>query len=143
MTRTIPPHLALGCLSREIVEILMVESRRLDLDAVDILLITCVAYLSTAHALSDPMSIQEYDGGYRPLPIEHARPVIAKEVSITLNMNRETVRRRMSKLAERNFLIKDGRYFLFPYQGGETDFTENTRNLASRSVLRMANLLNL
>lgn len=143
MTRSPPPHLALGCLSREVVEILMVESRRLDLDAVDILLITCVAYLSTAHVLSDPMSIDEYEGGYRPLPMEYTRPVIAKEVSVTLNMNRETVRRRLLNLSKRNFLIKDGRFFTFPYQGGETDFTENTRNLASRSIIRMGSLIYL
>ena len=137
MTPALPPHLALGCFSREVVEILMVESRRLDLDATDILIITCVAYLSTAHALSDPTSVEGYDGGHRPLPLEYSRPVIVKEVSITLNMNRETVRRRMANLAKRDFLIKNGRYFLFPYQGGDSDFTENTRVLASRAIARM------
>lgn len=140
MGPTPPPHLALGCFSREVIEILMVESRRLDLDATDIILITCVAYLSTKNALSDPMSIPEYEGGNRPLPLKYCGGVMVKEVSVTLNMNRETVRRRLLKLVNRKFLLRNGRYFFMPYQDGETDFTSNARLLASRAVIRMKKL---
>jgi len=140
MSPTPPPHLALGCFSREVIEILMIESRRLDLDATDIILITCVAYLSTGDALADPMSIPEYEGGNRPLPLKYCRGVIVKEISVTLNMNRETVRRRLLKLVDRNFLIRKGRYFFLPFQDGETDFTGNSRILASRAVIRMKKL---
>ncbi len=142
MNSTLPPHLALGCFSREVIEILMVESRRLEIDAIDMMLIACVAYLSTAGALSDPMSIPEYEGGNRPLPLKYCKGVIAKEVSVTLNMNRETVRRRLLNLVDRKFLLRDGRRFFMPYQGGETDFTANTRLLASRAITRMLKLAN-
>jgi hypothetical protein len=137
MNPTFPPHLALGCFSREVIEILKIESRRLEIDAIDILLITCVAYLSTANALSDPMSIEEYEGGNRPLPLEYCRGVLVKEVAITLNMNRETVRRRMSNLQQRNFFKKSGRFYFMAYQSGDHDFTSNTRTLVSRALLRI------
>lgn len=143
MNPVLPPHLALGCFAREVIEVLTLELRRLQIDAIDMMLIACVAYLSTASALSDPMSIPEYEGGNRPLPLKYCRGVIAKEVAVTLNMNRETVRRRLQILVSRGFLIRDGRRFFMQYQGGDTDFTENTRLLATRAIIRMQKLANL
>lgn len=132
-----PPHLALGCISREVVELLSIEARRLDIDAIDILLIACTAYLSTADALVHPMSIPEYEGGHKPLPLSYCRGIMVKEIAYTLNMSRETVRRRLLALAEKGFLLKEGRFYFLPYQGGDTDFTANARTLAVRSVLRI------
>lgn len=132
-----PPHLALGCISREVVELLSVEARRLDIDAIDILLIACTAYLSTREALADPMSIPEYEGGHKPLPLAYCQGIMVKEVSYTLNMSRETVRRRLQKLAQKGLLLKKGRFYFLPYQGGEADFTSNARMLASRAVMRI------
>lgn len=117
MNSALAPHLALGCLAREVIEIVMVESRRLEIDATDMMLIACVAYLSTAHALSNPSIRSDYDYGNNPLPLEYCRGIIVKEVAITLNMNRETVRRRLNYLVKRDFLIRDGRCFFIPYQG--------------------------
>ncbi len=142
MNAVLAPHLALGCLSREVIEIVMVESRRLEIDAIDMMIIACVAYLSTANALSDPLSITDYSAGMTALPLKYCRGIIVKEVSITLNMNRETVRRRLQLLVNRGFLIRDGRHFFMPYQGGDTDFTQNSRWLATRAITRMQKLFN-
>jgi len=143
MNSALAPHLALGCLAREVIEIVMVESRRLEIDATDMMLIACVAYLSTAHALSNPSLISDYDYGNNPLPLEYCRGIIVKEVAITLNMNRETVRRRLNYLVKRDFLIRDGRCFFIPYQGGDTDFTGNTRLLATRAITKMRKLFDV
>jgi hypothetical protein len=132
-----PPHLALGCISREVVELLSIEARRLDIDAIDILLLACTAYLSTADALAEPMSIPEYEYGHKPLPLSYCRGIMVKEIACTLNMSRETVRRRLQVLAENGFLLKKGRFYFLPYQGGDTDFTANARTLASRAVMRI------
>lgn len=135
-----PPHLSLGFFSREVLELVAAQTRLLDIDATDLLLITCVAYLSTRDALSDPRCIPEYASGHQALPLSYCRGVITKEVSYMLNMNRETARRRLAKLAERGYLFKKGRSFFMPYQGGETDFTANAREMAVRAVMRLRDL---
>ena len=135
-----PPHLSLGSVSREVLELVAAQTRLLDIDATDLLLITCIAFLSTRDALSDPRGIPEYVGGHEALPLSYCRGVITKEVAHMLNMNRETTRRRLSALVERGYLFKKGRSFFMPHQDGETDFTANAREMAVRTVKRLHDL---
>jgi hypothetical protein len=133
----VPPHLALGCVSREFLDIISTHSRLLDIDATDILIVACVAVLSTRDALKDPFAIAEYDGGRRALPLNYCRGVYTKEVSYTLNLNGETTRRRLATLVTKGYLIKEGRQFFMPLQEGETDFTDNARKMAVSAIQRL------
>lgn len=132
----VPPHLALGSISREVLEILSAQTRLLKIDATDLLIITCVAFLSTKDALTDPLSVPEYDKGNNPLPLEYCKGAFTKEVSYSLNMNYETTRRRLEILVGRGYLIKQKRRFYLPYQDGETDFTKNARGMAVNAIKR-------
>lgn len=135
-----PPHLALGCVSREFLSIVSAQTRLLNIDVVDMMIMTCVAVLSTQDALSDPSSIEDYDGGRTALPLKYCRGVHTKEISYDLNLSHETVRRRLENLCSRGFILKNGKAYLFPYQGGGDDYTKGARMMAVNCIERLANL---
>ena len=132
----VPPHLALGSISREFLEIMSAQTRLLKIDATDLMIITCVAFLSTKDALADPLSVPEYNKGNNALPLEYCKGIYTKEVSFSLNMNYEITRRRLDVLVGRGYLIKEKRRFYLPYQGGEKDFTNNARSMAVNAIKR-------
>ena len=102
----IPPHLALGYIASEMLAFVTVQTRLLNLDATDLMIIACVAALSTRDALKDPDSIPEYQGGMQALPLKYCTGIATKEVSYALNMSRETTRRRLESLVKSGHLIR-------------------------------------
>lgn len=138
----VPPHLALGLVARELLDIIGTQSRLLEIDAVDLLIIGCVAVLSTEDALKNPGMIEEYEYGHKPFPLEYCRGVRFKEIAFSLNVNYETSRRRIERLCSRGLLLKSGRVYFFPYQGGDTDYTSGARLMAVNCINRMADLRN-
>lgn len=104
------------------------------------MVISCVAFLSTKDALSNPSIAPEYENGNKPLPLEYCKGVYTKEVSYFLNINYETTRVRLEKLSEKGFLIKSKRQFFMPLQRGDTDFTESARIMAVNCINRLVGL---
>ena len=76
----IPPHLALGFIASEMLKFVTVQTRMLDMDATDLMIIACVAALSTRDALKDPSSSPEYKGGTQALPLKYCTGIATKEV---------------------------------------------------------------
>lgn len=133
----VPPHLALGCISREFLEIVSTQTKILKIDATDIMIMSCIAYLSTKDALLDPKSIEEYEYGNNPLPLAYCEGIYTKEVSYFLNITYETVRRRLEVLVERGFILKKGRKYYLPYQFGDDDYTQGARLMAVNCINRL------
>jgi hypothetical protein len=133
----IPAHLALGYIASEMLEFVTVQSRLLNMDATDLMIIACVAALSTRDALKDPNSIPEYQGGTQALPLKYCTGVATKEVSYALNKSRETTRRRLESLVKTGHLIRENRVYFMAYQGGEADFTSSARNTAVGTIKRL------
>lgn len=133
----VPPHLALGCISREFLEIVSTQTKILKIDATDLMMISCIAYLSTKDALLDPKSIEEYECGNNPLPLSYCKGIYKKELSYFLNINYETVRRRLDVLVERGFILKKGRKYYLPYQFGDDDYTQGARLMAVNCINRL------
>jgi len=133
----IPAHLALGHIASAMLEFVTVQSRLLNMDATDLMIIACVDALSTRDALKDPDIIPEYQGGTQPLPLKYCKGIATKEVSYALNMTRETTRRRLESLVKTGHLIKEDRVYFMAYQGGESDFTSSARSTAVNTIKRL------
>ena len=133
----LPPHLALGYIAGEMLAFVTVQTRLLKMDATDLMIIACVAALSTRDALKDPNSIPEYKSGTRALPLKYCTGIATKEVSYALNMSRETTRRRLESLVKSGHLLKENRVYFMAYQGGDTDFTATARNTAVDTIKRL------
>jgi len=106
-------------------------------DVIDVLIVAFVGVQSTRAMLDDRYLAQRYGYEGRAMPNEERQPTSIREICETLNMKRETVRRRLVRLEADGWLWKVDGGFIQPAQVGENDQTKALRQIAVRKAGRL------
>ena len=96
----------------------------------DEIIITCfVVSQNMRNILNNRDEAKNFGYEENALPESDRVAVSVKDIVLNLNIPRETVRRKLVSLTEKNILLKVSNGYIFPRQVGETDFTSELRNL--------------
>lgn len=107
----------------------------------EIAIITLVASESIRPLLDNIYTSKTFGFEFEALPDSERTPVSKKFIYESLGINRETLRRRLSKLVERGMLKQVSGGYIFPEQQGDNDYTFKMRSLVTRRFYEISSYL--
>jgi Fic family protein len=97
------------------------------MSADDIAIISLIASESTREIRNDVFLTKNYGNEDDAFPSLHRPPTSAKTIYTRLGMKRETTRRKLESLADRQMITKVKGGYVFPAQIGLDDYTKDLR----------------
>jgi len=132
-----PTRYITGVMARALVDFAGTIATGLGGDVTDVLIVALVGSESTRDMLDDRYLAQRYGYETRVMPNEERKPTSIREICDTLNMKRETVRRRLVRLEAEGWLMKVDGGFIQPAQLGQDDQTQALRLIAVKKAERL------
>lgn len=132
-----PTRYITGVMARALVDFVGSMATGLGGDVADVLIVAFVGGQSTRGMMEDRHLAQRYGYEGRVMPNEERRPTSIREICETLNMKRETVRRRLVRLEADGWLLKVEGGFIQPAQVGEDDQTRALRQIVVKKARRL------
>ncbi len=116
-------------------------AKKLQVDALSAIIIAFIAHRSFIHLFARHQEDPTLEHRDVETLQSDRHPVFMKDIYLSLGMSRETVRRKLLFLEEKNYLIKKSRGYLLPIQSGNSDYTISMRNYSVEMALRINDLV--
>lgn len=138
----VPTRYVASLMATAVFQFISKVNARFGLDPIETAIICYVVSISTKDLIRETYSASQYGYEINVLPDEERPSVSLKSVYSSLNLSRETCRRKLSKLVKMGFIKKNRRNYYFPSQIGDQDKTADFRKDAFEIYLDIMHYTN-
>lgn len=125
-------------MAREFLDFAKAITHKFDIGVEEVMIISCVVWHSTKDMVEEAYLAKEYGFEKSVLPTAERMPLSLKAIHTTLNMSRETTRRKLARIVEKGILMRIEGGYVFPAQVGEQDLTHDLRKIFAKNINRFA-----
>jgi hypothetical protein len=128
-------------LARELLEFAKFNVHKFDIGVEELMILCCVVWNSTKDIVEEVYLTREFGYERNVLPTNERPPTSLKTIYTTLNMKRETARRKLVRLVDMGLVVRVKGGYVFPAQVGEADQTADLRKLLAKNMARLTRYL--